>query len=210
MVTVLGLLGIVSLLSYTAAVMYAPMAYPGYDWMRQAVSDLSAADAPSKVLWGKLSCLYGNCGLVSVLMACVFEQGRLNGTIRSGIYIFALMNWVSNVDYTLFPLSSSGFAGTFQDFMHMYVVTVLVVLLLIASLVLIMIGGYRTGQYKSLAIWASAALALMFIGVVGTNVAAREHFVILERFSVFAATGFNAVLGIYLFNGFGSMKAMKA
>ncbi len=50
MVTVLGLLGIVSLLSYTVAVMYAPMAYPGYDWMRQAVSDLSAADAPSKVL----------------------------------------------------------------------------------------------------------------------------------------------------------------
>ncbi len=203
-------MGIVSLLSYTVAVMYAPMAYPGYDWMRQAVSDLSAADAPSKVLWGKLSYLYGNCGLVSVLMACVFVQGRLNGPIRSGIYIFALMNWVSNVDYTLFPLSSSGFAGTFQDFMHMYVVTVLVVLLLIASLVLIMIGGYRTGQYKSLAIWASAALALMFIGVVGTNVAARERFGILERFSVFAATGFNAVLCIYLFNGFGSMKAMKA
>ena len=43
----LGLLGIVSLLSYTAAVAFAPLAYPGYDWMAQAVSDLSAADAPS-------------------------------------------------------------------------------------------------------------------------------------------------------------------
>ena len=42
----LGLLGIVSLLSYTAAVVFSPLAYPGYDWMAQAVSDLSAA-APS-------------------------------------------------------------------------------------------------------------------------------------------------------------------
>lgn len=43
----LGLLGVVSLLSYTAAVVFSPLAYPGYDWMAQAVSDLSAADAPS-------------------------------------------------------------------------------------------------------------------------------------------------------------------
>ena len=51
----LGLLGIVSLLSYTAAVVFSPLAYPGYDWMAQAVSDLSAADAPSLALWNRLS-----------------------------------------------------------------------------------------------------------------------------------------------------------
>lgn len=39
-----GLLGIVAFLSYTAAVVFSPMAYPGYDWMAQAVSDLSAAN----------------------------------------------------------------------------------------------------------------------------------------------------------------------
>ena len=32
----LGLLGVVSLLSYTAAVVFSPLAYPGYDWMAQA------------------------------------------------------------------------------------------------------------------------------------------------------------------------------
>lgn len=37
-----GLLGIVAFLSYTAAVVFSPMAYPGYDWMAQAVSNLSA------------------------------------------------------------------------------------------------------------------------------------------------------------------------
>ena len=37
----LGLLGVLSFLSYAAAVVLAPLAYPGYDWMAQAVSDLS-------------------------------------------------------------------------------------------------------------------------------------------------------------------------
>lgn len=47
----LGLLGIISLLSYTAAVIFSPVAYPSYDWMAQEVSDLSANNAPPKMLW---------------------------------------------------------------------------------------------------------------------------------------------------------------
>ena len=60
----LGLLGLVSFLSYTAAVVFAPLAYPGYDWMAQAVSDLSAANAPSLALWNQLSSLYNVCELL--------------------------------------------------------------------------------------------------------------------------------------------------
>lgn len=196
-----GLLGVVSLLSYTAAVVFAPLAYPGYDWMAQAVSDLSAANAPSKMLWDQLASLYGVCGMISIMMVCVFIQGKLNKTLRVGIYLFAAMNWVSSVGYSMFPLSDSGNAGTFQDIIHIYVVTVLVVLLSIASLVVIMVGGYRDKRYRSLAMWATAAFVLMLMGAVGTNVVPKEFFGIPERFSVFAATGFNAVLGIYLFRG---------
>lgn len=202
MIQRLGLLGVVSLLSYTAAVVFAPLAYPGYNWMAQAVSDLSASNAPSKMLWDQLSSLYGVCGMISIMMVCVFIQGKLNKTLRAGIYLFAIMNWVSCVGYAMFPLSDSGNAGAFQDIMHVYVVTVLVVLLSILSLVVIMIGGYRDKTYRSLAIWATVALLLMFMGAVGTNVVPKEFFGIPERFSVFAATGFNAVLGVYLFRGF--------
>jgi len=46
----LGLLGIVSFLSYAVAVVFSPLAYPGYDWKSQAVSDLSATDSPSLFL----------------------------------------------------------------------------------------------------------------------------------------------------------------
>lgn len=44
--TKLGICGIISLLSYTAMVVFSPLAYPGYDWMSMAVSDLSAVGAP--------------------------------------------------------------------------------------------------------------------------------------------------------------------
>lgn len=202
----LGLLGVVSLISYTAAVIFAPLAYPGYKWMEQAVSDLSASNAPSKLLWDQLSSLYTVGGMVSIMMVCVFIQGKLNKTLQTGIYLFAAMNWVSSIGYAMFPLSESGNAGTFQDIMHIYVVTAPVVLLSIISLVTIMVGGYRDKQYRSVAVWATIALSLMFAGAIGTGVVPKEYFGIAERFSVFAATGFNAVLGIYLFQGFNLKK----
>lgn len=40
-----GLLGVTAFISYTAAVVFSPLAYPGYNWMAQAVSDLSGSDA---------------------------------------------------------------------------------------------------------------------------------------------------------------------
>ncbi len=204
-----GLFGVVALLSYTAAVVFSPLAYPGYDWMEQAVSDLSASNAPSKMLWGQLSSLYNICGIISIMMVCVFIRGKLNKAIRIGIYLFAVMNFISSVGYAMFPLSESGNAGTFQDIMHVYVVTVLVVLLSIVSLIVIMIGGYRDKNYRPIAIWATIALLLMFVGAICTNNVPKQYFGIVERFSVFAATGYNAILGIYLFNGFGQNKRAK-
>lgn len=197
-----GLFGVISLLSYIVAVVCTPLAYPGYDWMAQAVSDLSASNAPSKMLWSQLSSLYGICGITSIMMVCVFISGMLNRTIRIGIYLFAIMNWISYVGYAMFPLSDCGYAGTFQDFMHGYVVTVLVVLFSIISLLMIMIGGYREKRFKSLAVWATIALLLMLMGAVGVGLLPSQYFGIAERFSVFSATGFNAVLGVYLFRGF--------
>lgn len=198
----LGLSGVVSFLSYAAAVVLSPLAYPGYNWMSQAVSDLSAANAPSRFLWNQLSCLYGIGGMICLTLVCVFIQGKLNKTLRVGIYTFTVMNAVSYVGYSLFPLSSSGYAGTFQDIMHAYVVTTLVVLLSIISLVIIMVEGFKSGRYRTLAIWAAIVLSLMFTGAIGTGLVPRAIFGIFERFSAFAASGFTMILGIYLFNSF--------
>ena len=154
-----GLLGIVALLSYTVAVVFSPLAYPGYNWMAQAVSDLSAANAPSLRLWNQLSSLYSVCTLVCAMMVCAGIQGRGSRTLRLGIYLFTAMEWVSAVGFSMFPLSDSGYAGTF----------------------------------------AGIALGMMLVGALGMNIVPKAYFGVVERFSVFAAVGYNAVLGVQLF-----------
>ena len=113
------------------------------------------------------------------------------------------MNWVSNAGYRIFPLADAGKEiASFQEMMHI-VVTVLVVLLSIISLVILVIAGSRYKEVKRLGCWAAVALTLMMIGAIGTGIAPPQYFGIVERCSVFAATGYNAVLGWYLFKGFG-------
>lgn len=194
----LGLLGILSFLSYTAAVVFSPLAYPGYNWMAQAVSDLSAADAPSLALWNQLSALYNVCEVVCATVVCIGMQGRKTKLLHTGIYMFAVMEWISAVGYRMFTLSSSGYAGAFQDIMHM-VITAAVVLLSIISLVLIIIAGIKNKACRSYGICAGIALFMMLVGAMGMKIVPADYFGIIERFSVFAATGFNAALGLHLF-----------
>ena len=194
----LGLLGVVSFLSYTAAVGSAPLAYPGYSWMAQAVSDLSAANAPSLALWNQLSALYNVCEVVCVTVVCIGIQGQKTRLLRLGIYLFAVMEWISAVGYRMFPLSDRGYAGAFQDVMHM-VVTALVVLLSIISLTVIIVAGVKNKNCRSYGVCAGVSLGMMLVGALGMKIVPAEYFGVVERFSVFAATGFNVALGIHLF-----------
>ena len=201
----MGLAGIVSLLSYTAAVVLTPLAYPGYDWASQAVSDLSAATAPSRALWDQLASPYGVCSVVSATCASIYvtEREVSTKTFRRGVCLFALMRWVSEVGYGLFPLSEAGTGMTaFQDVMHVYVVTALVVLLSIVSLSLLIVAGRRDRSVRKLGSAAALALAMMLAGAVGQGIVPHAFFGVVERFSVFAAVGYDAVLGTFLFRGF--------
>ena len=81
--------------------------------MAQAVSDLSAANAPSLALWNQLSALYNACEVVCVAVVCIGIEGKKTRLLRAGIYLFAAMEWVSAIGYRMFPLSSSGYAGAF-------------------------------------------------------------------------------------------------
>lgn len=205
-----GLLGVLSLISYTAAVVFSPLDYPGYDWMSQAVSDLSAVNAPSARLWDMLAAVYNSCSIVCVTLVCVYIQGKLKKSLRAGIYMFAVMSWISKIGYQMFPLSDSGNAGKFQDIMHVYVITPAVVMLSIASLLTIIISGFRSkGKYRRIAVCAAVALGMMFAGPIGMAAFPKAYFGIFERFSVFAATGFTAVLGIELYRGFGEASESK-
>ena len=118
----LGLTGIIAFISYTAAVLFSPIAYPGYNWMEQAVSDLSAENAPSKMLWEQLAALYGTCSVVCATCVSIFvsEKKLSSRLFRVGIYLFTIMNWTSSVGFKMFPLAGSGQEiESFQEIMHM-------------------------------------------------------------------------------------------
>ena len=204
LINLLGLTGVISLISYTAAVCFSPLAYEGYNWLSQAVSDLSAEDAPSRRLWEQLAAFYNVCSVVCTTCVSVYISGNKTGTrlFRAGVYLFTVMDWISNIGYKMFPLTDSGKnIDTFQEIMHI-AVTAAVVLLSIVSLLLIIIAGFKKAGIRSLGVWAASALGMMFVGAIGQAVVPKEYFGVVERFSVFAAVGFDAVLGVYLFRGF--------
>jgi len=206
----LGLSGVIALISYTAAVIFSPSAYPGYNWKAQAVSDLSAEKAPSRSLWTKLASLYDTCSVVCGTCVSIYISENNNNfslLFKIGIYVFTVMLWVSKIGYESFPLPEGGKdIKSFQEIMHI-VVTVAVVLLSIVSLVLLIIAGFKNGNERSIGIWALIALIMMFVGAIGQGIVPKDYFGVVERFSVFAAVGFNAVLGVYLFIKFGLNKS---
>lgn len=195
----LGICGVLSLLSYLAMVIFSPLAYPGYDWMRMAVSELSAVGAPSRELAAQLNSLFGPCGIVSVMAVCVAVAGCRTGKLRLGVYCFAAMEWLCMVGYSCFPWVSEADHLIFQNVMHL-AITVLVVLFSIVSLVLIAVSA-RKENLRSLGIWAGICLAAMLVGAVSTNALPQSVFGIFERLSTISAVVFNAVLGWYLFSG---------
>ena len=198
-VRMLGVLGIISLLSYTAMVVFSPLAYPGYDWLSMAVSDLSAEGAPSAEFASQLNALFGPCGLVSIMAVCVGVSGCKSKAMKSGIYAFAAMEWACCGGYDLFPWVSDASASDLQNVMHLGV-TVFVVVLSLVSLVLVAIGAGKE-QMKSLGTWAIVCLVAMMMGPIGTALLPKAVFGLFERFSTFSAVVFNAVLGTYLATG---------
>lgn len=74
-----------------------------------------------------------------------------------------------------------------------------VLLLSIASLVVILVAGARDRGCRSYGVCAGVALGMMLTGALGMKLVPAAYFGVVERFSVFAATGFNAALGLHLF-----------
>ena len=220
--------GIVAIIFYLLHDIIGAANYPGYNWMSQAVSDLTATDAPSFIVANGLSTVYGIFSCLCCAALCILvqkglaqkigsqqsvkseeiKQGNKNAngkknkskSLKLGIYLFAIMNFVSAIGYSLFPLSSAGYDGSVQSFIHIYVVTILVVLLSIISLILIAIGAFKSKR-KALGTLAIIAFVMMFVGAAGSASVPKEFFGVVERFSTYSAVVFTGILGIYGFCG---------
>lgn len=192
------LTGVLSLIFYHLHTLIGANHYPGYDWLSQAVSDLTATDAPSYVVANSYTTIYAifsclSCTLVSILV----EKGYPK-FLKIGIYLFTAMNFISAVGYALFPLTSSGFDHSFQSIMHVYVVTTLVVLCSVFSFIFIAIGSFKaTNKHRYLGWFSIFTLLFMMLGAILSGMVPKEYFGLVERFSTYSAVIFNAILGLY-------------
>ena len=194
--------GILNVVFYLLHDVIGARFYPGYNWMAQAVSDLTATDAPSRLIASELTKIHAIFSCVTCTLICISAKDLWKETsekiLRLGVYLFVTMHWISAIGYSLFPLTGSGYDGSFQSFVHVYVITVLVVLLSIVSLILIAAGGFKSGN-KVLAWCALAAFLLMFAGAAGSGLVPRQYFGIPERFSTYSAVCFTAVIAVIAF-----------
>lgn len=190
-------LGIANAIFYLLHDVIGALNYPGYQWTEQAVSDLTAEDSPAREIAKTFTGLHGKASLVTCVLLSIMVK-YIRKPLRVGIYLFTAMHTVSNIGYDLFPLTGKGYDGTFQSFMHVYVITAAVVLLSIVSLVVIAVGSFKDHR-KTLGVLALIALGCMFFGAVGSSAFPKAVFGIVERFSTYSAVLFTAVLGVYWF-----------
>ena len=198
LINYLCLSGVISIIFYLLHDVVGTLNYPGYNWMSQAVSDLTATDSPSFVIASGYVTVYKIFNCLCCALLCILIKNEKKKSLRLGVYLFSIMNFISAVGYALFPLSSSGYDGSIQSFIHVYILTILVVLLSIISLILIAIGSFKS-KNKLLGILAIISLVLMFVGAVVSANVPKEIFGIFERFSTYSAVIFTGILGIYGF-----------
>lgn len=177
-------------------------AYPGYQWTRQAVSDLTASDAPSFVVATGFVSVYKIFSCLVCALASGMVVSHPNKSLRWGIHLFTSMTFISAIGYSLFPLSSSGYDGSWQSAIHVYVISIAVVVLSIISLALISKAGMgKKSNYSLLGKFALICLSLMFIGALGSGLVPSDFFGIFERLSTYSAVVFTGVLGVWGYLG---------
>ena len=196
-VKLIPLLGILSVILYFLHVILGEIFYEGYNPLAQAVSDLTASNSPSKNIARVFSTLYGICAVSFSIGFFAYLRNKINKVVTVSSFIFCIMNIVSFFGYTFFPLSESGYAGTFQDKMHM-IVTVLVVLLTIVSLVLYTIGFFRKKGHKWLGIISIITLLILMAGAMLINIIPKEYFGVAERINVYSIIIYTGILSLWM------------
>lgn len=190
------LTGILALIFYLLHDIIGAMNYPNYDWLSQAVSDLTATNSKSYIIANGLSSIYGifSCLCCTMVYISMKEESK---KFKIGVFIYMIMCYVSAIGYSLFPLTGSGYDGTIQSFIHVYIITTIVVLSSIISLILIYLGAKN--EHKIISRTAILSLLFMFLGSIGTAIVPKEYFGFIERFSTYSVVIFTAILGLYGF-----------
>ena len=148
----LCLSGILSAIFYLLHDIIGAMYYPNYNWLSQAVSDLTATDAPSFVIASGFATIYKIFNCLCCALLCILIKNENKKTLRLGVYLFFIMNFISAI-------------GALKE--KHKVLGVLAIL----SLVLMFIGAVGSGivprEYFGVIERFSTYSAVIFTGILG-------------------------------------------
>jgi len=196
-VKLIPLLGIFSVIFYFIHVILGELFYEGYNPLAQAISDLTASNSPSRNIARPFSALFGICAVMFSIGFFAYLKNKINKAVTVSSFIFCIMNTISFFGYTFFPLSEAGYAGTFQDKMHM-IVTVFVVILTIASLILYSIGFFMAKGHKWLGIISLCTLLILMAGAMLINILPEAYFGVTERINVYSIIIYTGILSLWM------------
>ena len=194
---IFSLFGLIGVFFYFLHIILGTFFYEGYNPMAQAISDLTASNSPSKNIAGFFSMIYGIFTIIFSICFFTYFKQKINRCVTFGAGFFCIMTIVSFLGYTLFPLSEPGYAGTFQDIMHM-VVTIMVVLFTIIALILFIIGFFRTKKLKYLGIISLCSFLILLAGSMLMNLLPKDYFGISERINVYSIVIYTGILSFWM------------
>jgi hypothetical protein len=194
----IGLFGLIGGIICFLHIIFGRIYYENYNPFSQAVSDLTADDSPSKEIARIFTRLYGIFTVIFSIVFFIYFKDKINKFVKNSSCIFCIMTIISSIGYTLFPVSESGYAGTFQDKMHI-LVTILVVVSTILSIILFIIGFLKTELYKYMGIISLCTLIFLLAGAMLLNIVPKEYFGTAEWINVYSIIIYTSILSIWMY-----------
>ena len=191
---ILGALGLLGIAFYALHIIVGASLYDGYNPVTQAVSDLTAVGAPSRQVASILSALYGCCMLMFFIALYIHARKTQPRLFATGALSLLVMQAVSTVGYSVFPLSNPEAPNAILDGGHI-AVTAVVVIASIIGLVLIALASLKTQGRKWLAYVSFATLVLMMTGSFLTG-AVPAILGLAERLTIYSLHIYFAVLAV--------------
>ena len=196
-IRIVSLFGIIAGVFYFLHIIFGRIYYNGYDPLSQAISDLTALNSPSKKIASIFSFIYGILNIIFVIGFYKFFKWKINKTISFGSGVFCIMALISFLGYTFFPLSEAGYAGTFQDIMHVFV-TITVVIFTIITIILFSIGFLKTKNHKCIGIISIITFMFLITGAILINILPNEYFGLAERINVYTVIIYTGILSLWM------------
>ncbi len=197
------LAGIGSTLSYLLADILGHIIYPGYNFVSNAISELSESGSDHRLLFSLILVSSSFMGIVFGINIISNHKFKENKLIFLGGVLLLVMSICTTLTTTIFPMDPVGTEATFPGTMHLVLIE-LSVIMIFPALILIGIGMKRKYNLKKFRNFTFITVGILVIsGGMSPIVIANweEYMGLIERINVYTYFIWIIVLAILLFKG---------